>query len=306
MNRAKLRDLAFWGLMGLIVMAFVAWQWAPAHEFDWRYDEGLDAMKARLVLDGYSLYRDIWSDQPPLLTLLLATAFAVFGQSVLVGRVLVLLLSGLGLLAMGRIGRHLAGRPAALVMVVFMALMPHFHDLSRAILLSLPAIGVGLTALAAGFVYQSTGRPHWIAVSALLFGLGLLIKPVIAPLYLPLSAVVLLQADHGDVAFKKRLRSWVGFSTMVAGLLLLTLLASGPRAFLSQVLGTFGKTREVHGFLLADNIRTTSNYFLGNRWGVSHVGLLCLSGAGILSLSFKRHWEHLAILGLWLAGVSAS
>ena len=303
MNRAKLRDLAFWGLMGLIVMAFVAWQWAPAHEFDWRYDEGLDAMKARLVLDGYSLYRDIWSDQPPLLTLLLATAFAVFGQSVLVGRVLVLLLSGLGLLAMGRIGRHLAGRPAALVMVVFMALMPHFHDLSRAILLSLPAIGVGLTALAAGFVYQSTGRPHWIAVSALLFGLGLLIKPVIAPLYLPLSALALLGTRHHRATPRERIRRWAVFSTAVAAPLFLTVVLSHPRAFLGQVVGTFTQTREACGFSLAENVAMVREYLLDADWGVCHAGLLSLAAVGLLSLAVRRRWYHLVPMGLWLAAV---
>ncbi|MEJ2263532.1 MAG: hypothetical protein P8X95_08800 [Anaerolineales bacterium] len=53
-------------------------------------DEGINLMKTVLVMRGYPLYDQIWSDQPPLLTYLLVAAFRVFGVEVNVGRLTVI------------------------------------------------------------------------------------------------------------------------------------------------------------------------------------------------------------------------
>lgn len=110
MSRRKLLDLVFWASATLMVVAFVAWQWQPAHEFAWKYDEGVNALKARLFLEGYSLYSEVWTDQPPLFTLLIAATFTLFGQSVFVARALVLVLSGRS--ASRRLDRSSPGRQA--------------------------------------------------------------------------------------------------------------------------------------------------------------------------------------------------
>jgi len=51
-------------------------------------DEGYELMKAFLVSLGHPLYREVWNDQPPLHTELLALLFRVFGASAYVGRLL--------------------------------------------------------------------------------------------------------------------------------------------------------------------------------------------------------------------------
>jgi hypothetical protein len=58
--------------------------------FETDLDEGVEVMKGLLLARGYPMYTQIWSDQPPLLTYLLAGAFRIFGFEVDVGRILVL------------------------------------------------------------------------------------------------------------------------------------------------------------------------------------------------------------------------
>src|SRR4029453_15869881 len=58
-------------------------------------DEGFNLMKAALVASGFSLYSEIWSDQPPVLTFILASVQRVFPFDVKAARAVVLAFSGL-------------------------------------------------------------------------------------------------------------------------------------------------------------------------------------------------------------------
>jgi hypothetical protein len=85
------RQIIYWLALALIAISLDRLgSGSRAHRFSWKYDEGLNAVKAQLLLAGKPLYREIWSDQPPLFTLLLVASFKVWGQSVLAGRALVL------------------------------------------------------------------------------------------------------------------------------------------------------------------------------------------------------------------------
>lgn len=71
-------------------------------------------------------------------------------------------------------------------------------------------------ALAACFAYQSRRKLGWLILSGLLFSLSLLIKPIAAPFYLPLGALVLLESDQGGPALNQRTRLWAAFTGIVA------------------------------------------------------------------------------------------
>jgi len=66
-------------------------------------------MKASLVMKGYPLYEQIWSDQPPLLTYILVGVMRLFGTQVNTARSLLLLLSSVLLLACFHILRRVWG-----------------------------------------------------------------------------------------------------------------------------------------------------------------------------------------------------
>ncbi|MEL6318294.1 MAG: hypothetical protein AAFR16_11735, partial [Pseudomonadota bacterium] len=51
-------------------MASIITPWWSLYVFD--FDEGINLGKARLVASGYGPYGDLWNDQPPLMTYVLA------------------------------------------------------------------------------------------------------------------------------------------------------------------------------------------------------------------------------------------
>ena len=54
-------------------------------------DEGFELMKSYLLANKYTMYAEIWSDQPPLHTAILATVFRAAGTSVLFARLVTVL-----------------------------------------------------------------------------------------------------------------------------------------------------------------------------------------------------------------------
>src|SRR5579859_5817859 len=69
--------IGFGALLCLVAPLGTAFQFGP--------DEGYEFMKAFLVSVGHPLYSEIWNDQPPLHTEILALLFRLFGPSALVG-----------------------------------------------------------------------------------------------------------------------------------------------------------------------------------------------------------------------------
>ena len=82
-------------LVPIVYLLLLFWRAPHLDPHDWDYDEGINLMKALLVGRGYHLFSEIWSDQPPLLTITLAGLFRATGPSVAAARVLVMLLSAL-------------------------------------------------------------------------------------------------------------------------------------------------------------------------------------------------------------------
>jgi hypothetical protein len=141
---------------------------------DWDYDEGINLMKALLVERGYHMFTEIWSDQPPLLTVTLGGLFAVTGPDVAAARLLVMALAALLLW-----GFYLTVRAALL------ALPP----------LALPAVGHAdrVTSEAEQSRHAANGDPHPVAngqaTVIALIACGLL---VLSEFYLRLSGAVMV------------------------------------------------------------------------------------------------------------------
>jgi len=315
------RQIIYWLALALIAISLIAWQWEPAHRFSWKYDEGLNAVKAQLLLAGKPLYREIWSDQPPLFTLLLAASFKVWGQSVLAGRALVLGLTVVGIAALGWLARRLAGPWAGVAAAFCLAILPHVHELSRLIMIGLPAISLGLVALACAWEYRAASRHAWLVASALTFAASLLVKPLTAPLYLPLSALILaggasaaqipsqrpgFEPPWGRHRVAANSRNWLQWNLYLALPLLLTVIAFGPSALAGQIVGTLADSRAASGFDLAGNWSEISAYLFNDKWSVSYSGLIALGVVGLAALARERRWPDLLALSLWLVGTFAA
>ncbi len=147
-----------------LVAFFAAWQLNHFGGFAWDWDEAVYAMTARLVAQGNALYRDVFSNVVPLFINSLNLAFALAGDTIQVGRAVIVLYSAVGLLAVGLIARELSGWLAALGAVIFLALAPHFYMLSRVIVADIPSMSLGVLALVAG-VALTRDRPACVVGS---------------------------------------------------------------------------------------------------------------------------------------------
>ena len=80
----------------VLPLLFLVWMYLfyPFRNILWRdHDEGINLVKAQMFMRGYPLYSDIWNDQPPAFTYLLAGEFHFFGMKANNARILVLLLA---------------------------------------------------------------------------------------------------------------------------------------------------------------------------------------------------------------------
>jgi hypothetical protein len=192
--------------MGLWLLAggAVVWLW---HGHILAGDEGMEAAKSlQLLVRPASLTR-MWNDQPPLWSQIGAGLFQVFGPSMTVGRVAVVLI-GLILPLTWAIYWSRAGIPwAAVVSVSLLWLTVPYY--SAAFMLEAPAYAVGLAALIPLVLYGDRPLP-WL-VSVLLAALALSLKLTAAfALVVPFSWL-----------FQRNVRHAVGWGFAVVALTVL-------------------------------------------------------------------------------------
>lgn len=152
-------------------------------QFQVDMDEGIELMKALLYARGYALYSEIWSNQMPLFTMALAGVFRLFGEDVLVGRILVLAFSSLLLWSAFDILRTSWGPVHALAGTILIALSPIYVEPSVLAMGGLPAVCLALLSLNL-LIYWHRGRGKlWLSLSALALSLSVLTKAFTAFLF---------------------------------------------------------------------------------------------------------------------------
>jgi 4-amino-4-deoxy-L-arabinose transferase-like glycosyltransferase len=280
-RRANWGEVLAWAAIVALAAGVQAWQWLPAQQPGWKYDEGVNVIKADLTLQGYRLYSDIWSDQPPLFTWLLAATFRLLGHEVWAGRMLVAAMAAVGALALGALARRLAGRLPAVLAVALLATLPHYQTLGRQLLIGLPALALALLALAVLVAADGRRRGEaWVALAGLIFGASRLVKPLTAPMALPLGIWAVLAPDWPKVP-RRRLRR-VAIVVVAAALpVTLALLYCGPQALIGQIVGTLFDARASQGdYTLWSNLREIGVYLVADRWGLGYWGLPALAAGG--------------------------
>ncbi|MCD6518722.1 MAG: hypothetical protein J7M05_02195 [Anaerolineae bacterium] len=302
MREEKRQRGLFWGLFGLFALAFLAWEWQSLQTFSWEYDEGLNLAKAKLLTEGYSLYRQVWSDQLPLFTLLLAGAFKFCSPSVFLGRLLVLGLALLGAGGLGLIIRKMSSWPAALWGVVVLFLLPHFQELSSRVLIGLPAISLANVALFFSLCQWPNPRLRNALGAGVAFAISLLIKPLTAPLIVPLGGAVFLWPKVRKGPWE-RLRYLLTFLLATGGVCVGVLMWFHLPSLWDQVGRTLFHAREASGFSFRENLNILVRYLFRDKWGLSYGALLLLAVAGGAALLRGRRWREAAYLGLWFASV---
>jgi hypothetical protein len=158
----------------LPVCACVLGPWWSIYEF--HLDEGINLIKGALVANGYRLYDQIWDDQPPVLTLILAAIHLSFPFNVAVPRAIILATATMLLWSLFRIIRRSDGVLAAWIAVAALLTSSLFLKLSVSVMIGLPAIALAVCAIDQAMLGASEQKSQRYLLSGLLFGLSLQIK----------------------------------------------------------------------------------------------------------------------------------
>ncbi len=121
---------------------------APIRQaFEYDPDEGTALIKTQLYLQGFSLYKEIWDDQPPLLTVILSYCFKLFSPSIYNARILILIFSAILLWTLYLIIKRLNGAICALIATVFLILSTNFLRLSISVMPGIPSLSFAILSI---------------------------------------------------------------------------------------------------------------------------------------------------------------
>ncbi len=298
--------------LAALVAFFVAWQLNHLGGRIWEWDEGVYSMTARLVAQGNELYRDVFANAAPLFINSLNLGFWLAGDSISVGRAVIVCYSAVGLLAVGLLAGELGGGLAARGSVVFLALAPHFYMLSRVIIADVPSMSLACLALWAAFRYQRTGKRGWLGTAGLALFLGAMIK-LSAVLVGPAMLAPILARDLGPAsAGDRRLRGCTGqdVGTSLAALggsfllpVVVCTLVYPWRLVWDQLIRFLWIQRDVFVNDPAANARMLLAYLVTVNLNIAAnrgLTLLALVGAGTLTL---RSFRDAAAWWLWFGTI---
>lgn len=149
-----------WGCLLVVAAVLFLYSFLPLGKaFSFSNDEGFEVIKPFLYNKGFILYKEIWDDQPPIFTILIATAFKFFGTSILSAR---LVTAGFGLILFAvfhDLIRRRSGQWCALLAAFFLLASPGVILLTAAVMQEIPAMAAGL--LAAWLLFQWAKQRHW-------------------------------------------------------------------------------------------------------------------------------------------------
>jgi 4-amino-4-deoxy-L-arabinose transferase-like glycosyltransferase len=202
----------------------VSGQWWSPHAFD--ADEGINLGKAALVAAGFHPYADIWNDQPPLLTYILAGAQELFPWSLGAARLTILLFACLLLHSVFTVVRQSAGTAAAATSVVLLATAPLMWRLSISVMIGLPAVALAMSACAIVYRRHEAGLIRG-AVAGLVFALSLQTKLFTAAAFPAFLAMAYLSGQEKSRTDRVRM-SVVALSATAAGFLAIELAVGEP------------------------------------------------------------------------------
>ena len=266
-------------------------------EFD--TDEGINAIKAMMVLRGYRLYSEIWSDQPPLFTFLLTVWFRAFGLRLTAARLMVLLFSA-GQIALGTSYlRKNWGILAAVSGGLMLVLLPYFLRLSVSIMIGLPAIALAVASFYMLAEWHSRPVLGRLVASGLLLGLSILTKgftAVLVPIWL---IGILANILRNPTLIRQGRHRWLGPAAWLTALGLvvgLGLLLIVRTEYLSQLLSVHLIASQSDEFAIDPEHRTLASY-LSESWPI-----FALAAVGAGWAVKRRNWSALYLAGWIVAG----
>jgi hypothetical protein len=261
-------------------------------------DEGFNAIKGLLLVRGYPLYSEIWSDQPPFFTYLIAATIRIFGHDINALRTLVLLLSTTLLTSAYLFLRLTWGTWHALAGAILIFLLPFYTMLSVSVMIGLPAIAfAGLSLLALTLWHQHHSN-LWLVLSATALSLSILTKlftAFLAPIFLVGILIDQKYRSGQSLTWHKLFKPAIIWSGVFAFVIIgLGLIMVGP-ANIDQLLDTHLIARDTEQYLSYAETHTI-NWYLRDSWAILLLALLCT----LFTLQ-RRNWLSLYLV-VWITG----
>lgn len=198
-------------IIALYVAAVIAIRFKPITQaFELDYDEGLNLIKSFLYCQGFTLYTQIWNDQPPLFTVILSSWLLIFGRSVFAARWLVLLFSGLLIWCFYNIVVRQIGTIAGLCATIFLFTSWMYIRLSISVAIGLPSLALALLSIYFIILYKENHRQVLLALSGCCMALSLQTK-LFSVFLVPL---LLLEICNFDFRFAA-IRQWKNLSLLM-------------------------------------------------------------------------------------------
>jgi 4-amino-4-deoxy-L-arabinose transferase-like glycosyltransferase len=188
LRRENARTVAVVAAVMVAFVAFAVWATPFLSVFEFDPDEGINMAKAVLVLHGFPLYSSIWSDQPPLVTWLLAGVLRVAGPSVVAARLTILFFGAVLMGCFFLLVRRTKPSSVALLATSLLAVSGYTAFLSVSIRIGLVSVAL-MTASLCIFEYTCNERNEQkgTLIAGFLAGLSLLAKLFTAPLFVLLA-----------------------------------------------------------------------------------------------------------------------
>ena len=145
--------------------------WWQVYQFN--HDEGMNLTTAALITEGYSLYGEIWSDQAPLVSYILAVIHELSGGSVALARAGILAFGAIAASSLFCLVRSYHGRFAAWISIILLATSQIFAKNSVSAMIGIPALAFALLGMAVLYRESKSRQGLFLCLSGILFGLSL-------------------------------------------------------------------------------------------------------------------------------------
>lgn len=275
-------------LIALIFFVFTFSYYPFQEKLQFDTDEGLNLMRSMLVALGYPLYSEVSSDQPPLFNQILALVFRVADFDVNAARLLVLLFSTLLVWAGAQFLELTWGKPAAILFLPLIIMVPRYLNLSVAVMIGVPAIALAAVSMLFVILWHQTRSGFWLILSGSMLALSVLIKlftGFLLPIFLTGITLAAYFDRKDDTLSWKILQPALIWSICFAGLgILLGLALIGPQ--------------NIWEIIQPHLMAPTKEYFQAEGYSISvhlqaAVPLILLGGLGALVAIYRRNWLSL-------------
>ncbi len=156
------------------------------------YDEGVYLASLDALRRGQELGSDVYTSQPPGFYWVLRLLAAPFGHSITGIRVGFVALAVIGVLAAIALGWRLYGPPAGLIAGALVTIGPPYPSVAPTVAADVPAVALGLVALALlAFAIRSGTPVRWSTAAGAILACAVATKLLAAPFVVPFLALAL-------------------------------------------------------------------------------------------------------------------